>query len=136
MISSINCRIEGVVAKSIKRKTPRVHKNSSAPKSKIIFVLIVFAIGAFVYQRLNLNTTEPLQQSISTSSNLRLMMRSQIQMINQKTIHYLFVMVDSIAAKWDLVQKLCFSTTNVQTLKWMVIMMVFLVREILAFNRE
>jgi hypothetical protein len=46
------------------------------------------------------------------------------------------MMVDSIAAKCDLVQKLRFSSTNAQTLKWMRIMMVFLVREILAFNRE
>lgn len=54
---AVNCRIEGVAAKSIKKHTPRVYKNTSAPKSKLVLILAVIAIGAFAYQRLNIAPT-------------------------------------------------------------------------------
>lgn len=53
---AVNCRIEGVAAKAIQRHRPRVHKNTSAPKSKVVLILAVIAIGAFGYQRLGLST--------------------------------------------------------------------------------
>jgi len=66
-IKAINCRIEGVAAKSIPRHRPRVHKNTSAPKSKVILILAVIAIGAFGYQRLGLSTaTTPAQDTPNT----------------------------------------------------------------------
>jgi len=64
---AINCRIEGVAAKAIQRHKPRVHKNTSAPKSKVILILAVIAIGAFGYQRLGLSTAStPAQHSPNT----------------------------------------------------------------------
>ncbi|MCP4987911.1 MAG: hypothetical protein GY928_18220 [Colwellia sp.] len=53
---AVNCRIEGVAAKVIPMHRPRIHKNTSAPKSKVILVIAVIAIGAFGYQRLGLST--------------------------------------------------------------------------------
>lgn len=59
---AINCRIEGVAAKKIPKHSPRVHKNSSAAKSKIILLFAVVAIGAFAYQRIGLSsTTTPIE---------------------------------------------------------------------------
>jgi len=64
---AINCRIEGVAAKSINKRTPRIHKNASAPKSKTIMVLVIIGIGAFAYQRLNISpVSTPTQHSITT----------------------------------------------------------------------
>lgn len=54
---AINCRIEGVATKSIKRSKPQIQRNRSRPKSKIISALIVIAIAAFVFKRLGLVTT-------------------------------------------------------------------------------
>jgi len=66
---AVNCRIEGVAAKSIQRHRPRVHKNTSAPKSKVILILAVIAIGAFGYQRLGLSpSTAPTQHTPSTTT--------------------------------------------------------------------
>jgi hypothetical protein len=57
---AINCRIEGVAAKAI--QTPRVHRNTSIPKSKVVLIFLVIAIGAFGYQRLGLSTaTKPTE---------------------------------------------------------------------------
>ena len=68
-VRAINCRIEGVAAKSIKRNTPRLHKNASAPKSKIVIILLVIAIGAFAYQRLSIAPpSKPVQQPLSSPS--------------------------------------------------------------------
>lgn len=64
---AINCRIEGVAAKVIQRHRPRIHKNTSAPKSKAFLVIAVIAIGAFGYQRLGLSTaTTPAQHIPNT----------------------------------------------------------------------
>ena len=64
---AVNCRIEGVAAKAIQRHKPRIHKNTSAPKSKAILVIAVIAIGAFGYQRLSLSTaTSPAQYTPNT----------------------------------------------------------------------
>lgn len=65
---AINCRIEGVAAKPAQRHKPRIHKNNSAPKSKIVLILLVIAIGAFGYQRLGLSTTTttPVQHILNT----------------------------------------------------------------------
>jgi cold shock CspA family protein len=53
---AINCRIEGVAAKAIQRHKPRIHRNTSAPNSKLVLILVVIGIGAFVFQRLGLST--------------------------------------------------------------------------------
>lgn len=78
---AINCRIEGVASKAIQRHKPRVHKNTSALKSKVFLIVVVIAIGAFGYQRLSLpptntpvkhipNTTTPSSSLLnSTFSN-------------------------------------------------------------------
>jgi len=70
---AINCRIEGVAAKAIQIHRPRVHKNSSAPKSKVILAIAVIAIGAFGYQRLGLSTAHtpvyaPAQHNPNTTT--------------------------------------------------------------------
>ncbi|MDX2368029.1 MAG: cold shock domain-containing protein [Colwellia sp.] len=66
---AINCRIEGVAAKATQRHKPRVHKNTSAPKSKIVLILLVIAIGVFGYQRLGLSpSTSPAQQPSNTAT--------------------------------------------------------------------
>jgi cold shock CspA family protein len=66
---AINCRIEGVAAKSIKRHTPRLHKTTSVPKSKVILILAVIGIGVFAYGRLNIAPPpSPAQQPISSPS--------------------------------------------------------------------
>jgi len=58
---AVNCRIEGVAAKALQRHSPRprVYKNTSAPKSKLVIIFAVIAIAAiaaFGYQRLGLST--------------------------------------------------------------------------------
>jgi cold shock CspA family protein len=59
---AVNCRIEGVAAKAIQRHKPRIHRNTSAPKNKLILILVVIGIGAFAFQRLGLSTaTSPPQ---------------------------------------------------------------------------
>jgi hypothetical protein len=66
---AVSCRIEGVVAKSINKHTPRIHRKSSAPKSKVVSILAVIAIGAFAYQRLDLAPPSILaQQTLSSPS--------------------------------------------------------------------
>jgi cold shock CspA family protein len=65
---AINCRIEGVATKSIKRPKPRIQRNTSRPKSKIISVLIVIAIAAFAIQRLGLVTTSKTSIPATISS--------------------------------------------------------------------
>jgi cold shock CspA family protein len=73
---AINCRIEGVAAKSIKRHKPRIQKDSSRPKRIIISVLMVMAIIAFVFQRLGLisssNTPIPNKPSFSVQDHTTL----------------------------------------------------------------
>ncbi|MGB2741291.1 MAG: excalibur calcium-binding domain-containing protein [Cognaticolwellia sp.] len=67
--SAVNCRIEGVAAKSIQKRKPRMHKNTSAPKSKIVLIFAVIAICAFGYQRLGLSTASaPVQHIPNTSA--------------------------------------------------------------------
>ena len=69
---AINCRIEGVVAKAIQRHKPPIHRNTSAPKSKLILILMVIGIGAFAFQRLGLApSNKPTKQTpnISRPSN-------------------------------------------------------------------
>ncbi len=61
---AVKCRIEGVAAKAIQRHRPRVHKNATAPKSKVVLMLAVIAIGAFGYQRLGLSTATAPSQHI------------------------------------------------------------------------
>jgi len=53
---AINCRIEGVASKALKSNKPRVSRNSSVPKSKLIIIFSVLAICAFAYQRFNVKT--------------------------------------------------------------------------------
>lgn len=66
---AVNCRIEGVAAKTVQRYKPRVHKNTSTPKSKVVLILAVIAIGAFGYQRLGLSTaTTPAQHIPNTTT--------------------------------------------------------------------
>jgi cold shock CspA family protein len=66
---AVNCRIEGVVFKAEQRHRPRVHKNASAPKSKVFLILAMVAIGAFGYQRLGLSTAStPVQHTPSTTT--------------------------------------------------------------------
>ena len=70
---AVNCRIEGVLAKSIPRHKPRVHKNASVPKNKLVLILAVIAIGTFAFQRLGFApSSKPIQQqpSISIPSSL------------------------------------------------------------------
>lgn len=63
---AINCRIEGVAAKIVQRHKPRLHKNTSPPKRKIILILAVTAIGAFAYQRLDIKpAVTPISHSIT-----------------------------------------------------------------------
>ena len=60
---AVNCRIEGVASKALKRKKLHVYKSSSAPKSKAILLFAVIAICAFAYQRVDLKTQRiPVQQ--------------------------------------------------------------------------
>ncbi len=66
----INCRIEGVAAKAIQRHRLRVHKNTSAPKSKVVLILAVIAIGAFGYQRLGLAPDQHTPNTAKPSSSL------------------------------------------------------------------
>tara|TARA_R110000737_G_scaffold325569_1_gene338990 strand:+ start:335 stop:898 length:564 start_codon:yes stop_codon:yes gene_type:complete len=61
---AVNCRIEGVSAKAIQRHKPRIHRNSSAPKSKLVIILAVIGIGAFAFQRLGLSTASAPRQHI------------------------------------------------------------------------
>ncbi len=72
-VKAINCRIEGVAAKSLKSKqrhTPRLLKKSSAPKSKNVLLLAVVIIGVFSYQRLSLApTTSPVPQTMLSPSS-------------------------------------------------------------------
>ena len=64
---AVNCRIEGVIAKTSTKYTPRVHKNTSAPKSKKIVLLVIIAIGAFAYQRLDISpVSSPAQHPTTT----------------------------------------------------------------------
>lgn len=64
---AVNCRIEGVAAKVIERHRPRVHKNNSAPKSKVVLIFAVIAICTFGYQRLGLSTAPtPAQHTPNT----------------------------------------------------------------------
>ena len=66
---AVNCRIEGVAAKVVQRHKPRMHKNTSVPKSKVVLILAVIAIGAFGYQRLGLSTaTTPAQHTPDTTT--------------------------------------------------------------------
>lgn len=61
---AINCRIEGVAAKAIQRNKPHIHRNTSAPKSKLILILVVIGITAFVFQRLGLvRSNTPILQT-------------------------------------------------------------------------
>lgn len=60
---AVNCRIEGVAAKAIQRHRPSVHKNTSAPKDKVVLVLAVIAIASFGYQRLGLSTSSTPENS-------------------------------------------------------------------------
>lgn len=65
---AINCRIEGVAAKAIQRHKPRIHRNTSAPKSKLVLILVVIGIAAFAFQRLGLApSNKPAQQTPSNS---------------------------------------------------------------------
>jgi len=69
---AVNCRIEGVASKVVQRHRPRVHKSTSAPKSKLVIILVVIGIGAFGYQRLGLapsNTPAQQTPNISIPSN-------------------------------------------------------------------
>jgi cold shock CspA family protein len=66
---AVNCRIEGVTAKAVHSHRPRVHKNTSVAKSKVVIILAVIAIGAFGYQRLGLSTaTTPAQYIPNTTA--------------------------------------------------------------------
>jgi len=61
---AINCRIEGVAAKAIQRHKPRIHRNTSTPKSKLVLILVVIGIAAFAFQRLGLApSNKPAQQT-------------------------------------------------------------------------
>lgn len=61
---AMNCRIEGVAAKADsvhkpkyqQRHKPRIHRNNTAPKSKLVLILVVIGICAFAFQRLGLLT--------------------------------------------------------------------------------
>jgi cold shock CspA family protein len=61
---AVNCRIEGVAAKSSRKAKAHIDKNNSARKSKMIMVLIIIAIFIFAYQRLNIKPISlPSQQN-------------------------------------------------------------------------
>lgn len=47
---AINCFIEKLAAKSLQRHKPRIYRNTSAPKSKLVLI----GIGVFSFQRLGL----------------------------------------------------------------------------------
>jgi hypothetical protein len=64
---AINCRIEGVASKALKRKKHHVIKKSSAPKSKTILLFAVIAICAFAYQRVDLKPQHIPAQHYTTS---------------------------------------------------------------------
>tara|TARA_R110001592_G_scaffold125699_1_gene335960 strand:- start:1414 stop:1755 length:342 start_codon:yes stop_codon:yes gene_type:complete len=51
---AVNCRIEGVEAKVIQEHKPRIYRNTSAVKSKLVLLLVLIGIGAFAFQRLGL----------------------------------------------------------------------------------
>ena len=67
---AINCRIEGVAPKSTNQNKSihRLAKKNKAPKSKLVLVLLVLAIGAFTYQRLD-RISAPKQPS-NTPTNI------------------------------------------------------------------
>lgn len=72
-IRAVNCRIEGVAAKSItKRNVPRMHKKSSAPTSKIVTTLAIVLIAVFAYQRLNISPDSKPIQHMQTKPNITL----------------------------------------------------------------
>jgi cold shock CspA family protein len=68
---AVNCRIEGVSAKAIQRHKPRIHRNTSAPKNKLVLILVVIGIGAFAFQRLGLapSNTPAQHTPITTESS-------------------------------------------------------------------
>ena len=72
---AMNCRIEGVAAKADsvhkpryqQRHKPRIHRNNTAPKSKLVLILVVIGICAFAFQRLGLSTnSSPVQRPANT----------------------------------------------------------------------
>lgn len=72
---AMNCRIEGVAAKADsvhkpryqQRHKPRIHRNNTAPKSKLVLILVVIGICAFAFQRLGLSThSTPVQRPANT----------------------------------------------------------------------
>ncbi|PCI57885.1 MAG: cold-shock protein [Gammaproteobacteria bacterium] len=65
---AINCRIEGVAAKTIQRHKPRIHRNTSSPKNKLVLILMVIGIGAFAFQRLSLSTASTPAQHIPNTT--------------------------------------------------------------------
>ena len=74
---AVNCRIEGVAAKANsahkpryqQRHKPRIHRNNTAPKSKLVLILVVIAIFVFVFQRLGLVThSSPVQHPVDTTA--------------------------------------------------------------------
>jgi cold shock CspA family protein len=75
---AVNCRIEGVAAKAIQRHKPRIHRNTSAPKNKLVLILVVIGIGAFAFQRLGLApSNKPAQHTpITTESSGSLLNRA------------------------------------------------------------
>ncbi|MBU2926006.1 excalibur calcium-binding domain-containing protein [Colwellia sp. 4_MG-2023] len=50
--SAVNCRIEGVAAKSRLTKKPRIRRKSPRRKNKLVLLLMLLVIGFFTYQRL------------------------------------------------------------------------------------
>lgn len=122
---AINCRIEGVAAKAIQRHQPRMHKNTSVPKSKVVLIVAVIAIGAFGYQRLGLSTAttpntvtpnSPLNRTFSESNaNFSCDGRQHCSQMTSR-------------AEAEYFTKHCPDT------KWMVTTMVSLVKMTLDFN--
>ena len=60
-----NCRIEGVASKALKSNKPRMSRNFSVPKSKLVILLSVLAIFAFAYQRFTLKTVHIPAQKLT-----------------------------------------------------------------------
>jgi cold shock CspA family protein len=71
--NAVNCRIEGVAAKSRLTKKPRIRRKSPRRKNKLVLLLMLLVIGFFTYQRLVSNVPR-----LQTSNN-QIPSRSEIK---------------------------------------------------------
>lgn len=78
-VRAINCRIEGVAAKSLIKRSPRHYKKSSAVKNKKAMVLVILMISVFTYQRLDISPVSKQPQLTTAKPNSSLANKVQNQ---------------------------------------------------------